>query len=133
MEDNDDEGGSGWGWRSSYHNGGSWFQKVTEPQAEGVELLMSGDFGRVRNRVDSQQHGNLFSRLQRTATKARAVSKEDLAHDMVPNTHGTAVACYTANVYCGQYSMGEIFRVFLVRTCLTVSYRLFTLLYLLSR
>jgi len=84
-----------------------WFEKVTEPQAAGVKLLNSGDFGRLRNRLDGREKGNIYNRLRQTALNRNKLYREDLAHDMLPNTHGTAVASYQSNIYCGQYSLGE--------------------------
>jgi WD repeat-containing protein 23 len=87
-------------------SGGGWFAKVTEPQEAGVKLLNSSDFGRVRNRLDDRAKGNIYSRLRQTTLHPRSVHREDLAYDLIPNTHGTAVASYSSNIYCGQYSLG---------------------------
>jgi WD repeat-containing protein 23 len=103
-DDNDDDDDDHWGEQTQSQC--DLFKKITEPQPAGVKLLMSGEFGRIRNRLDSQQNGNMFDRLRRTAVRSRHIYREDLIHDLVPNTHGTAVASYIANVYCGQYSAG---------------------------
>lgn len=85
----------------------NWFPKVTEPQEAGLNLLASGEFGRVRNILDRRHKRNMYDRLRRTSVASRTVYREDLIHDMIPNTHGTAVASYLANIYCGQYSAGK--------------------------
>ena len=111
IQTTDDEDDDDYYWRVPVLEKGDWFKKVTEPQPAGVRLLMGGEFGRVRNRLDALRNGNMFDRLRRTAVRSRNIYREDLIHDIIPNTHGTAVASYPANVYCGQYSAGEFFSI----------------------
>lgn len=94
-------------WRSPQTE--EWFPKVTVPQEAGLKLLASGEFGRVRNRLDLRHKGNMYDRLRRTSKASRTIHRQDLVHDLIPNTHGTAVATYLANIYCGQFSAGKSF------------------------
>jgi WD repeat-containing protein 23 len=130
-DEDDDDDDEEWGY-PRLRSPGNLFQKVTEPQPAGVKLLLSGDFGRVRNRLLPERKRNLYGRLRDASRKPGPVYKEDLAHDMVPNTHGTAVATYDANVYCGQYSAGS----FSVQSAYILFHyyrRLFLLLHLCTR
>lgn len=87
------------------------FPPVIEPKKEGLELLMSGEFGRVGNKMRARQDRfdlPMSVRAQR-ATQRPSVFKEDYNYSLIPNTNGTAVASYTANVYTGQYSQDSSF------------------------
>jgi WD repeat-containing protein 23 len=58
-----------------------WFPEVTEPQKAGVELLMSGDFGRVGNKIKSRQNDvNIAKLINNQSSRLRQASyKEDYA------------------------------------------------------
>ena len=117
-----------------------WFPPVTEAQQEGKELLYSGDFGRVGVKIRSQaNNGNLAkSVLNRAARPIPNLNKEDLlsvcfnfayqAHELiyvhqnlVPNTNGTTVATYDANIYTAQFSDGTLISHMKSELCLTFS------------
>ncbi|KDQ63158.1 hypothetical protein JAAARDRAFT_147176 [Jaapia argillacea MUCL 33604] len=88
----------------------SWMPEVKEPQKEGVELLMSGDFGRVQNKILSRSKGlNVAKQLASRSMSVRRPYREDIAADLIPNTNGTAVATYEHNAYSGQFSTDSSF------------------------
>ncbi|KII94042.1 hypothetical protein PLICRDRAFT_36272 [Plicaturopsis crispa FD-325 SS-3] len=102
-DDDDEEYFSGYGRRRRTALG-SWYPKITEPQKAGVELLMSGQFGRVGHKIRRSQNDNsVFRTLRRQETHGTG-NREDLINGLVPNCDGTAVASYSSNVYSGQYS-----------------------------
>ncbi|KAH9964194.1 WD40-repeat-containing domain protein [Russula dissimulans] len=87
-----------------------WFPPVTEPQEEGVKLLMGGEFGRIR--VESRSRigiGNISKAILSRRSKLRQTPKQDISNYIVPNTSGTAVASLNDNIYCGQYSADSSF------------------------
>ncbi|KAJ6541801.1 WD40-repeat-containing domain protein [Mycena capillaripes] len=88
-----------------------YFREVTEPQEPGVRLLHSGDFGRVGNKIKSRRCDlNIAKQLRNRASQPRPrFYKEDYTSDLVPNTNGTTVAQYDANVYTAQYSADSSF------------------------
>ncbi|KAJ7757545.1 WD40 repeat-like protein [Mycena metata] len=109
-EDDDDE-------EDQYHrafrntNHTLYFKEVTEPQEAGVKLLHSGDFGRVGNKIKSRRGDlNITKVLRSRASQARPkFYKEDYISGLIPNTNGTSVAEYDANVYTAQYSNDSSF------------------------
>ncbi|KAF9787064.1 WD40-repeat-containing domain protein [Thelephora terrestris] len=105
-DDDDDFYTPYWGsMRSAEGAGNNWYPKITEPQPAGVKLLRSGDFGKARNRLGRPRNSNIYSRLRRMALQPRAVNAAaDLKHNLIPNTHGTAVAAYDSNIYVAQFS-----------------------------
>ncbi|KAJ6486064.1 WD40-repeat-containing domain protein [Mycena vitilis] len=112
-EENDDAEDDG---EQEYYNGfrnsaSRYFREVTEPQEPGVRLLHSGDFGRVGNKIKSRRgDSNIAKFLRNRASQARPkLYKEDYASELVPNTNGTTVAQYDANVYTAQYSTDSSF------------------------
>ncbi|TFK56756.1 WD40 repeat-like protein [Heliocybe sulcata] len=89
----------------SNHRG--FFPEVKEPQEAGVNLLMSGEFGRIGHRLKSshgQKHINMYRSIRDRATSLRSPPREELASHLIPNSNGTAVACYSSNAYSGQFS-----------------------------
>ncbi|TFY79706.1 hypothetical protein EWM64_g4307 [Hericium alpestre] len=84
----------------------AWAGPTTEPQKAGMELLMGGEFGRVRNKINGR---NVAKILASRATKTRKFYREDVLSNLVPNTNGTAVASYDSNIYCGQFSADSTF------------------------
>ncbi|KAF8079014.1 WD40-repeat-containing domain protein [Lyophyllum atratum] len=85
--------------------------KTTEPQQAGVELLDSGDFGRVAHKLRSRRNDiNIAKLILNRAQRAQPHTyKEDYANNLIPNSNGTAVAAYDANIYTGQYSADSSF------------------------
>ncbi|KAJ7292730.1 WD40 repeat-like protein [Mycena rebaudengoi] len=83
-----------------------YFREVTEPQEAGLRLLHSGDFGRVGNKIKSRRNDHNVAKVLRSRTSQARPKyyKEDYASDLIPNSNGTAVAEYDANVYTAQYS-----------------------------
>lgn len=63
---------------SHYHQ---WFPEVKEPQQAGMELLMSGEFGQVRNKMRFRcKHLNVSKRVRdRTCHIRGTLFKEDVA------------------------------------------------------
>ncbi|OCH96414.1 WD40 repeat-like protein [Obba rivulosa] len=95
---------------NSWDRSKGWWPRITEPKKEGLELLTSGEFGRIRHQVNSRNKDNNVAKLLlNRGTQVRPVSKEDIANDILPNTNGTAVADYGVNVYVGQYSSDSAF------------------------
>lgn len=104
----------------------SWFPPHKEPQQLGVELLMGGEFGSVSSKIRSRRNKRNISQMildqpsrprgalsRENLTSVRcylvfhAISRTHYAQELIPNTNGTAVASYAANVYCGQFSKGQ--------------------------
>ncbi|KAF5385331.1 hypothetical protein D9615_001190 [Tricholomella constricta] len=85
--------------------------KITEPQQAGVELLNSGDFGRVANKLRARRNDvNIAKFLFNRGKRPQLTTyKEDYAANLIPNSNGTAVAVYDANIYTGQYSTDSSF------------------------
>lgn len=119
--DNDDE------YSDPYRQAHKWFPEVTKPQKAGVELLRSGDFGRVADKLRSRRSDiNVAKLVYKRSLRPELVSyKEDYASvrisdimsslcqysyfvkNLIPNSNGTTVASYDANIYTGQYSTGN--------------------------
>ncbi|KIM47605.1 hypothetical protein M413DRAFT_439274 [Hebeloma cylindrosporum] len=97
-EDDDSDG-----YRASAHQ---WYAPVREPQKAGLELLANGDFGRVGVKIRSRRKSHNISKpvLQKFYRPLPLTSREDLQSTLVPNTNGTAVATYDANMYTAQFS-----------------------------
>ncbi|KAG6897966.1 hypothetical protein C0992_008356 [Termitomyces sp. T32_za158] len=122
-EDDDDDDGDDYYGPSGAAVGASWKgPKTTEPQEQGVELLNSGDFGRVGSKARTRRNYlNLANLVLNQSRRLRPVSnREDYAavrvypsipyqwpnflKNLIPNSNGTSVAACEANVYTGQYS-----------------------------
>ncbi|KAF9245903.1 WD40 repeat-like protein [Melanogaster broomeanus] len=88
-----------------------WFPPNTKPEERGVELLMSGEFGRVSSKLKSNHGRRNISRLllDRFSTPRGTLYREELANELIPNSNGTAVASHGANLYVGQYSKDSSF------------------------
>ncbi|KAG2358232.1 WD40-repeat-containing domain protein [Suillus spraguei] len=99
-DDDDDEIGHAGEWHQP------WFPPHTEPQQLGVELLMGGEFGSVSSKIRNRRKKRNISRmiLDQSSRPRGALSRESMTSDLIPNTNGTAVASYAANIYCGQFS-----------------------------
>ncbi|THH00690.1 hypothetical protein EW026_g1895 [Hermanssonia centrifuga] len=105
-EDDDDM----FGYYNDPISNGRWYEEVKQPKQEGMSLLFSGEFGRIRHQIRSRnEKSNVASILLNRGTKIRPTYKEDLLSDLVPNSDGTAVANYYANAYVGQYSSDSSF------------------------
>ncbi|KAF9486361.1 WD40 repeat-like protein [Pholiota conissans] len=98
-EDEDDD------YSPSFQNS-QWFPPVTEPQQEGLELLASGEFGRVgvKHRTRSDNLNISKGVLNQLYRPIPTPSREDIQSNLVPNTNGTTVASYDANMYTAQFS-----------------------------
>lgn len=56
-----------------------WYPEVKEPKPEGLSLLMSGEFGRLRHQLDSRMKDNNMSKLLlNRGTRIRPTPKEDM-------------------------------------------------------
>lgn len=88
-----------------------WYPPHKEPQSAGLELLASGDFGRVsaKDRVVTSNINIAKRLLTRVSAPPTHLYKEDIMHNLVPNTSGASVASFGANVYTGQYSADSSF------------------------
>ncbi|KAL0951703.1 hypothetical protein HGRIS_008378 [Hohenbuehelia grisea] len=82
-----------------------------EPDPVGVELLMSGEFGSVSNKMRSREDERNVARhfLNRGSSSRPVHTKEPYLQDLVPNTNGTAVAKFDDNVYTAQFSADSSF------------------------
>lgn len=87
------------------------FESNAKPQKAGIELLSSGDFGRVANRQRLLRNEVNIARLhiRRLQCPLPMSYKEDYTHNLVPDSIGTAVAAYGTNIYTGQYSPDSSF------------------------
>lgn len=85
-EDDDDETGiyeddDDWGYETRTIGRPPWFEEVKEPVKEGVELLYSGDFGRIGPKCRSRRNAaNLARHVLAQTSKAIPVSyREDFS------------------------------------------------------
>ncbi|KAF9444600.1 WD40 repeat-like protein [Macrolepiota fuliginosa MF-IS2] len=115
-DEDDDETGllyddDEWGFESRTQGRPTWFEEVTEPMKEGVELLYSGDFGRIGPKSRNQRNAANIARhiLAKSSTVVPASHREELISGMVPNTNGTTIAEYASNIYTGQFSADSSF------------------------
>ncbi|KAF7302962.1 WD-REPEATS-REGION domain-containing protein [Mycena kentingensis (nom. inval.)] len=95
--------------RQSSHR--AYFKPVTEPQPAGVQLIESGEFGRVGPKMKARRNAlNIAATLRSREARARPrVYKEAYTSTLVPNCNGTTVAQFDSNVYTGQYSADSSF------------------------
>jgi hypothetical protein len=94
-----------------------------EPQAEGVQLIIGGEYGRVKSKIDTRAGSkNLAKYVLSRRSRLRPSPKEDVANvrilrmryghllhspqGLVPNTNGTMIVEEDANIYCAQFSAG---------------------------
>ncbi|KAF8203916.1 WD40-repeat-containing domain protein [Pholiota molesta] len=91
---------------SPAHQSTQWFPPVTEPQQAGLDLLASGEFGRVGVKHRTRRNNLNISRsvLNQFYQPIPIPSREDTQSNLVPNTNGTTVATYDANMYTAQFS-----------------------------
>ncbi|OSD03189.1 WD40 repeat-like protein [Trametes coccinea BRFM310] len=111
-EEDDDDDVDYWstGTHTHWDRTRDWWPKITEPQEEGMSLLMSGEFGRVQHQLKSRSgYKNVARNLLNRSTSARPTYREDITSDILPNSSGTAVAAYPANAYVGQFSSDSAF------------------------
>ncbi|KLO05285.1 WD40 repeat-like protein [Schizopora paradoxa] len=119
-EDNDeeDEGTTGRRPRRAPRTQPSWWMTPhAEPQPKGLQLLHGGEFGRIspKEKSSTSAHGtnkyvkNVSRTLLDRRMRIRPTASEDISESLVPNSHGTIVASYPANVYCGQFSTDSSF------------------------
>ncbi|KAE9409145.1 WD40 repeat-like protein [Gymnopus androsaceus JB14] len=87
------------------------FPPATSPQAAGVNLIKSGEFGRIAPKIRARRNNrNLASVLSNRLTSPHpALYKEQYSANIVPNSHGVIVANYDANIYTAQYSKDSSF------------------------
>ncbi|KAF8921890.1 WD40-repeat-containing domain protein [Mucidula mucida] len=116
-DDSDDEY---YTWASPRHEKpppGGWFPQPKEPQEAGVDLLFGGSFGHIAYK--SRERGDIPNRNIAQTIRRRLegrhhrprVTREDMgmyADHLVPNSNGTAVASYSANIYTAQFSAGSL-------------------------
>lgn len=111
-DDDDDDDGDEPSYDTSFHRPMySWFSPHTEPQKEGVELLLSGDFGSVGLKINAVRKNLNITRslLGRPHHPMPASYQEQYSNNLVPNTNGTSVATYESNVYTAQFSADSSF------------------------
>ena len=124
-EDDDDDGYfNHYGGSGKWDRTEGWYPQIKEPTKEGLKLLMSGEFGRLRHQLKSRKRDNNIAKVALDrGTRVRPSFKEDIAavcffppsavvplkwhKDLLPNSNGTAVAQYAANAYVGQFSSGK--------------------------
>ncbi|KAH7923909.1 WD40 repeat-like protein [Leucogyrophana mollusca] len=95
--------------RSSWSE--QWFSPHKEPQQAGVELLNGGEFGAVSTKIKTRKNNRNLTRLllDRSTRSRNTLRREGIASHILPNSSGTAVASYGANIYCGQFSADSSF------------------------
>ncbi|RXW19331.1 hypothetical protein EST38_g6521 [Candolleomyces aberdarensis] len=107
-DDDDDDDEDGYLTRRRYmsRRQKQWIPSVTEPQAAGVELLNSGDFGCLGPKHKGKPNlSNVTKSILGAASKPPSyVPGEEIKTNFVPNTNGTTVATYDANIYTAQFS-----------------------------
>lgn len=81
QDEDDEDVDSGDGeYSSNSHWNRQWFPPHTQPQKRGIELLMSGEFGRVDNKIKTKKGSRNISRLllDRSARPQGTPSREEL-------------------------------------------------------
>ncbi|KAF7302517.1 WD-REPEATS-REGION domain-containing protein [Mycena chlorophos] len=108
-EDDDDEADYHQSIRQSSHR--NYFPEVKAPQEAGLKLLYSGDFGRVGPKIHARERNHNIARTlrARASTGRPRFSREEYMTGLVPNSSGTTVAEFGANVYSAQYSADSSF------------------------
>ncbi|THV01435.1 WD40 repeat-like protein [Dendrothele bispora CBS 962.96] len=88
-----------------------WTAPPTTPQDAGVELIKSGEFGRVSPKIRARRgHNNLAKVISNRLSRPHpALYKEDYASSIVPNSNGVVVANYDSNIYTAQFSKDSSF------------------------
>ncbi|KAI9507805.1 WD40-repeat-containing domain protein [Russula earlei] len=111
LEDEDYDDGLDYGiWGRPHATTPKWFPPVTEPQEAGLKLLKNGEFGRIGVEAWSRKgSANVSKTILSRRSKLRPTPKQDITNDIIPNSHGTAVASLNDNIYCGQYSADSSF------------------------
>ncbi|KAF9270723.1 WD40 repeat-like protein [Marasmius fiardii PR-910] len=93
---------------SSTRTARTWIPPHSQPQQAGIDLLNSGEFGRVDPKVKARRNPrnvNIAKVISSRLSKPHpALYQEDLMTNLVPNTNGTIVAKFGANIYTAQYS-----------------------------
>ena len=150
-EGDDDDDGDESSYDTSFHQPVyRWFSPHTEPQNEGVELLLSGDFGRVGLKINAERknlnitrsllsrpHHPMPSSYQDQYSNVNLLSFVSFTsrlltvrvQNLVPNTNGTSVATYESNVHTAQFSTGKNYK-FISLFPFTVTIRFVVLLHL---
>ena len=81
-EDEDEDDGAYdpvWDRRRPPRSSGKWFTPVEAPQKAGVDLLMSGEFGRVQRKIDAQRkRDNVAKALLARRSRLRRTYREDI-------------------------------------------------------
>jgi len=79
-EEDEDAGSDDDEYSTSLHWNRQWYPPHIEPQKRGVELLMSGEFGRVGNKLRSKKGSRDISRLllDRSCKPRGTLSREEL-------------------------------------------------------
>lgn len=95
------------GWSSS--KGG--YRDSQVPLPGGIELLQSGEFGRIHSfaRQTTPNFTSLRQRIYGQRLQTRASNREQVCADLLPNTNGTVVATYRSRAYVGQFSTDSSF------------------------
>ncbi|ESK84092.1 wd repeat protein [Moniliophthora roreri MCA 2997] len=90
-----------------------WIPPHTSSQAAGIELLNSGDFGRVGPKMRARNDPpdvSLAKMIKSRLSKPYAnLYREDLTSHLVPNSNGVINAIYDSNIYTAQYSKDSSF------------------------
>jgi WD repeat-containing protein 23 len=131
-----------------------WIPPATEPQAAGVELLNSGDFGYLGPKHKAKPNlSNVTRSILGAASKPPSyvsgeeiktvgptllsypfiLTQNDTLQNFVPNTNGTTVATYDANIYTAQFSGGMSAPLLRLDSKSDVSGRFVVLLHLRTR
>ncbi|RDX51000.1 WD40 repeat-like protein [Lentinus brumalis] len=112
-EEEDDSGyfyGFGYPTSQRHWDRSDWWPEITEPQKEGLELLLGGEFGRVMHQMKTRDgNRNVARSILNRGAISRPTYREDIASEILPNSGGTAVASYAANAYVGQFSSDSAF------------------------
>ena len=91
-EDDDDDDGyfNHYGGSGKWDRSEGWYPMITEPTMEGLKLLMSGEFGRLRHQLKSRKLDNNIAKaaLDR-GTRIRPSFKEDIAAVGPPHSYVT--------------------------------------------
>ncbi|KZO96027.1 WD40 repeat-like protein [Calocera viscosa TUFC12733] len=99
------------GGRPTPRSAAKFFQTVVQPAKAGMDLLRSGEFGSVD--LSMKKFSGKKTPLPRVLRDRElgngAITREQLGRTCLPNSQGTIVGLYGANVYSGQFSADSSF------------------------
>jgi DDB1- and CUL4-associated factor 11 len=132
-DDDDEDNIFGYGWSLPTESHGKWHDAVKEPSPEGLSLLYSGQFGRIKHQTRSRNKDNNVARvLLNRGSKLRPIPKEDIAAVCSPFV--LSELCPELKVgFNSKHKWHNCCQLYIERLCWAIFFRLFILLYVCPR